>query len=109
MPRARSRRPFVDDTPPELRWPLGPLATGLLLFAAAVLTALALTFPDGALSWWLNALLRGGLGDAAYLTPLLLIGLGLAAWRPRPIPAARLRRAAIASWLAVVATVAALL
>ena len=108
MPRAKSRRPFVDDTPPELRWPLGPLATGLLLFGVAGLTALALAFPDGALSWWLNALLRGGLGDAAYLTPLLLVGLGLAAWRPRGMPAGRVGRAAIVSWLAALAALAAL-
>jgi S-DNA-T family DNA segregation ATPase FtsK/SpoIIIE len=109
MPRSRSRRTFADDTPPELRWPLGPLATGLLLFGVAFLTLLALAFPDGALSWWLNALLRGGLGEAAYLTPLLLVGLGLAAWRPRPLPAARLGRGAIASWLAALATLAGLL
>ncbi|HEY3079321.1 MAG TPA: DNA translocase FtsK [Chloroflexota bacterium] len=109
MPRAKTRRPFVDDTPPELRWPLGPLATGVVLFGVALLTLLALTFPDGALSWWLNALLRGGLGDAAYLTPLLLVGLGMAAWRPRRIPPERLRRAAIASWLAGLAALAALL
>ncbi|HEV8635531.1 MAG TPA: DNA translocase FtsK 4TM domain-containing protein, partial [Chloroflexota bacterium] len=109
MPRARSRRPFADETPRELRWPLGPLATGVLLFAVAFVTLLALAFPDGALSWWLSALLRGALGDAAHLTPPLLVGLGFAAWRPRRVRRDRLSRAAIASWLAVLAALAGLL
>ena len=49
MARAK-KRTFADETPPELRWPLGPLPTGVLLFALAFFTLLALAFPDGALS-----------------------------------------------------------
>src|SRR5262245_28198246 len=94
VPRAKSRRSF-DETPPELRWPLGPLPTGLLIFAWAAVVALAIAFPDGALSGWLHGLLRGALGLASYATPLLLVGLGLAAWRPSFVPARRLARHAI--------------
>src|SRR5437764_14839157 len=99
---ARSKKPkraFPDDTPPELRWPLGPLPTGILVFCLALVDALALAFPDGALSSWLRGLERGGLGWAAYLTPLLLVGLGLAAWGPKRVPAARRGRAANVSWM----------
>jgi S-DNA-T family DNA segregation ATPase FtsK/SpoIIIE len=108
MPRAKSKRTF-DETPPELRWPLGPLATGILLFASAAILALALGFPDGALSGWLRGLLRGALGYAAYLTPAILVGLGLAAWRPGFIAGRRLERHAIVSWAVALAAVAALL
>jgi S-DNA-T family DNA segregation ATPase FtsK/SpoIIIE len=108
VPRAKPRRTF-DETPPELRWPLGPLATGVLLFAWAAVVALALSFPDGALSGWLRGLLRGALGHAAYLVPALLVGLGLAAWRPPRVPGRRLERHAIVSWLVVLAALAGLL
>ncbi|HEY3108587.1 MAG TPA: DNA translocase FtsK 4TM domain-containing protein, partial [Chloroflexota bacterium] len=108
MPRAKPRRTF-DETPPELRWPLGPLGTGLLLFAWAAVVALALSFPDGALSGWLRGLLRGALGQAAYLTPPLLVGLGLAAWRPPLVPGRRLERHAIVSWLVLLTALAGLL
>src|SRR5688572_10772361 len=108
MARAKKRR-FADETPPELRWPLGPLPTGVLLFTLALVALLALAFPDGALSGWLSALLKGGLGEAGYLVPLLLVGLGLAAWLPPTIPPERLGREAIASWLAALACLAALL
>ena len=108
MARAK-KRTFADETPPELRWPLGPLPTGVLLFVVAFFAVLALAFPDGALSGWLNALLRGGLGEAAYLMPPMLVGLGLAAWLPPTIPPERLGRQAIASWLAALACLTALL
>src|SRR5437773_8435052 len=108
VPRARSRRTF-DETPPELRWPLGPLPTGLLLFAWAAVVALALSFPDGAVSGWMRGLLRGALGLAAYLAPLVLVGLGLAAWRPPFVPAKRLERHAIVSWLVLLTALAGLL
>jgi S-DNA-T family DNA segregation ATPase FtsK/SpoIIIE len=106
--RSKKRR-FADETPPELRWPLGPLPTGGLLFALALFALLALAFPDGSLSGWLSALLKGGLGEAGYLMPAVLVGLGLAAWRPARLPPQRLGRTAIASWLAALACLAALL
>src|SRR5437660_8133615 len=108
MPRAKSKRTF-DETPPELRWPLGPLATGVLLFVWAAIVALALGFPDGALSGWLRGLLRGAFGYAAYLTPALLVGLGLAAWRPAFVPGKRLERHAVVAWGVILAAVGALL
>jgi DNA segregation ATPase FtsK/SpoIIIE-like protein len=111
MPRAKksAKKQFSDDTPPELRWPLGPLPTGILLFCLALVDALALAFPDGALSSWLRGLQRGALGWAAYLSPALLVGLGLAAWGPRRIPADRRGRAAIVSWVVAIAAVGGLL
>ena len=111
MARSRkpAKRPFHEETPPELRWPLGPLPTGILLFGIALLDALALGFPDGALSGWLRGVERGALGWAAYLTPLLVAGLGLAAWRPGFVPERRLDRAAIVSWLVLLAAVAGML
>src|SRR5262249_62041339 len=54
-------------------------------------------------------LVRGRPGGAASLTPLLLVGLGLAAGRPAVLPARRLERAAIVSWLALLAALAGLL
>src|SRR5437867_2806471 len=109
MPRASKSRHTFDETPPELRWPLGPLATGVLLFAWATVLALALSFPEGALSGWLRGLLRGALGHAAYLSPVLLVGLGLAAWRPPFVPRRRLERHAIVSWLVALTALAGLL
>jgi S-DNA-T family DNA segregation ATPase FtsK/SpoIIIE len=109
MARSKTKKRAFDDTPPELRWPLGPLATGILLFAWAAVTLLCLSFPDGAISGWLRGLLRGGFGLAAYLTPLVLVGLGLAAWRPSFVPRQRLERKAIVSWLVMLAAVASLL
>src|SRR5207244_3508893 len=69
----------------------------------------ALVFPDGALSGWLHGLLRAMLGDASYLAPLLVVGLGLAAARPSRVPAHRLGRRAVVSWAAILAAAAALL
>src|SRR5579884_1311954 len=111
MARSRkpAKRPFHEETPPELRWPLGPLPTGVLLFCLALVDALALGFPDGALSGWLLGLERGALGWAAYLTPLLIVGLGFAAWRPAFVPERRLGRAAIVSWVCLLAALAGML
>ena len=105
----RGARPHPNQTPPELTWPLGPLATGLLLFGVAILLALALGFPDGTISGWLRGLLRAALGEAAYLAPLYVAGLGLAAARPERIPPARLERRAIVSWSILLAAIAGLL
>lgn len=106
MTRSKAKR--FDETQAELRWPLGPLATGILLFAWAAVALLALGFPDGALSGWLNGLLRGAFGHVAYLTPLLLVGLGLAAWQPRQIDRRRLQRHAIVSWVVLLTALSAL-
>ena len=97
----KSRRSIAVETPPELRWPFGPQTTGLMLIGAAALVALALSFPDGALNAPLRGLLRGLFGQAAFLTPLLLVGLGLAAWLPKFVSHHRFDRAGIVSWIVI--------
>ncbi len=79
-----------------------------MLIGIAALVTLALSFPDGALNAPLRGLLRGLFGQASYLTPLLLLGLGLAAWLPKMVSRERFDKSGIVTWFVMWIGIAAL-